>query len=675
MARASASRIVAGLLVLAAWSNPARATEAGPVTVGLDPSPNERKAVRGSWAPAEVTGWEVRELDAFERVAFSRAAMAKLRAARADDDGVLPAGLAGSWQGSGDEGSGPAETELDTRWDPEVVRYVAHLTRDAKGRSVMASLLRRRSRHEPAIRQTLQRGGVPGDIIYMGLSLSALEPESQWSDDTAGPWRLTPEVARIHGLEVGFWVDARREPELAAAAAAHRLKELHGRFASWPLALAAYRIGPENVIALIERLGTNDYVELRERRDGLPREALTFVARVLATAMVGRNAAGFGFKDVVRDPPVVYEKVPTRPGTTLTTLARAAGVGIEALKALNPELVRDRTPPDRPSYQLRVPPGAARTLSRGVAEQLTPVDEVITYFLRAGESLDDLAGKYGVPARELRRLNGIKDASEVRGGVTVLLPTRAEPGAAPRARANEETPMLVAVPRREFSYADRERVFYRICDGDTLEDLARIFRVDLYEIVSWNNLDRVARLQAGMVLQLFVSPDLDRNALALLDPAGLRVVQIGSEEFHEIEVALRGKTRLTYTARAGDTLTKIARRYGLAAPDLARVNRFSWNAALSEGQPVVIYSPRGAPREVAVGRTSLPRRPGGVAAPKAAAAASRTTGGRGAQPKATLVPARGERASLAPKAAAAAGRGVAKAVPPRRAAPVRSGAR
>jgi membrane-bound lytic murein transglycosylase D len=688
MARAPASRVPSAALgrtilwgLVAASALPARVQavegiEAGPVTVGIDPSPNERKAVRGSWAPEEVRAWEVRELEAFERVAFNRAAMAKLRATRADEDGVLPPGFAGSWQGSGDEEAATlADPDLETRWDPEVVKYVEHLTRDAKGRSVMASLLRRRTRYDPGIQDILQREGVPRDLIYMGLVETALEPTAQWSDDTAGPWRLSPEAARTHGLEVGFWVDGRRDPELAAAAAARRLKDLRERFGSWSLALAAHRMGPENMLALVDRLGTNDYVELRDRRDGLPREALAFVARVQGAAIVGRNAAGFGFKEVLRDPPSIYEKVAARPGTTLTTLARAASVGIEALKALNPELVRDRTPPDRPSYQLRVPPGAARVLSRGVADQLTTADEVITYFLRPGESLDDVASKYGIPARELRRLNGIKDASEVRGGVTVLLPTRAEPGAAPRGRANEESPMLVAVPRREFSYPDRERVFYRICDGDTLEDLARIFRVDAAEIVGWNNLDRLARLQAGMVLQLFVSPDLDRSSLALLDPGGLRVIPIGSDEFHEIEVALRGKTRLTYSARAGDTLTKIARRYGLAAPDLARVNRMSWNAELAEGQSIVIYSPRGIPREMAVGRTSLPRRPGNVAAPKAAAAASRSTGGRGAQPQVTLMPVdRGQR-SMSPKAAGAARPGVAKAVPSRRAAPTRPGAR
>jgi peptidoglycan lytic transglycosylase D len=90
----------------------------------------------------------------------------------------------------------------------------------------------------------------------------------------------------------------------------------------------------------------------------------------------------------------------------------------------------------------------------------------------------------------------------------------------------------------------------------------------------------------------------------LLDPGKVRVVTLGSEEFLELETARRGKRRLTVTARSGDTLAKVGRRYGLTPGDLARINRFSYNTELHEGQRIVVYSPTGAPaREVAMGLT------------------------------------------------------------------------
>src|SRR5262249_15717352 len=77
-----------------------------------------------------------------------------------------------------------------------------------------------------------------------------------------------------------------------------------------------------------------------------------------------------------------------------------------------------------------------------------------------------------------------------------------------------------------------------------------------------------------------------------------------------LEAARRGKTRLPYTAKAGDTLAKIARRYGLAPGDLARINRLSSTSDLSEGQTVVVDSPTPElPREVPAAPTTPPQPP------------------------------------------------------------------
>lgn len=79
----------------------------------------------------------------------------------------------------------------------------------------------------------------------------------------------------------------------------------------------------------------------------------------------------------------------------------------------------------------------------------------------------------------------------------------------------------------------------------------------------------------------------------LLDPGKLRVVTLGSEDFLALDAARRGRTRLFYTARDGDTLAKVAKRYGLSPGDLARINRFSYNAEMVPGQRIVVYAPAG----------------------------------------------------------------------------------
>ncbi len=131
-----------------------------------------------------------------------------------------------------------------------------------------------------------------------------------------------------------------------------------------------------------------------------------------------------------------------------------------------------------------------------------------------------------------------------------------------------------------------------------------MFGVRAEDLVEWNNLDPGAKLHPGMVLQVFVRKDFDPSGVMLLDPSRVRVVTLGSEEFLELETARRGKKRLMYTCKAGDTLTKLGRRYGLTPGDLARINRFSYNTELHDGDRIVVYSPTGeAAHEVTRGLT------------------------------------------------------------------------
>ena len=87
------------------------------------------------------------------------------------------------------------------------------------------------------------------------------------------------------------------------------------------------------------------------------------------------------------------------------------------------------------------------------------------------------------------------------------------------------------MPDRSFSYDGRERVFYRARDGDSLDEIADAFGVRTDELCEWNNVDPGAKLHPRMVLQIFVRKDFDPAGVMLLDPAKVRVVTLGSEEF------------------------------------------------------------------------------------------------------------------------------------------------
>jgi membrane-bound lytic murein transglycosylase D len=268
---------------------------------------------------------------------------------------------------------------------------------------------------------------------------------------------------------------------------------------------------------------------------------------------------------------------------------------------------------------LRVPASTRAVEPAAFESGKGPLDAVSVVSLRLGESAQTLAERRGVSARDLARLNGVRELSELRGPLDLLLPAEAA-GLAPV--ADPADPPLVAVPARTFEVPGAVRRFYFACEGDSLDEIAAAAEVSVADLVAWNNLDRDARLQSKMVLQLWVRPDLDAARLALLEAAQVRAVAVGSDEFHALEVAQRGKTRVVHVVKPGDTIAKIARRYGLGVADLARINRTSWGGELTNGQNIVVYAPSGGAgaQKLAAGRSVLPKR-GPVAPAKAASKA------------------------------------------------------
>jgi membrane-bound lytic murein transglycosylase D len=627
------------LLVLAASVIAAPAL-AAPGRAPTEESAAERRAVRGVPVDDAILSEspELRELRRFEEASFPRDQAEGKPAGTIDVvPPPLPAGLEGRWGGSGDlppelrsptthaDGRSPpmpdsewlrglALPELPVRWEPQVLRFLEFFKSDVRGHAIMTNWVRKLGRYRALFERTLERHGLPKDLVYLAMIESGYEPGAVSRVGAGGLWQFMPGVGKAYGLEVSHWVDARRDPERSAEAAARYLKDLHVRFGSWYLAFAAYHAGYGGVLKSIQRFNTNDYWELCRHEAGLPWETTLYVPKILAAAIVGHNLAAFGFGDVAPDPPFAYDKMEAAPGTTLGTVARAAGVRQDAVESLNPELVRGRTPPDRAAGPVRLPPGTAPAYAQGIEGARGAADRVETVVLRFGESLDDVARARGVSLRDLKKLNAVKDTGELRAGATVIVPVHAV-AKAPAADADEaDDEVLVAVPERSFSYDGRERVFYRARDGDTLDEIAGVFGVGVDEVVEWNNIDPDAKLHPKLVLQLYVRKDFDRAGVALLDPGKVRAVTLGSDEFLALEAARRGKTRLQYEARPGDTLAKIARRYGLQPGDLARINRLSYNSELTEGQRIYVYSPTPElPREIAVGRTNPHRRPSGGA--------------------------------------------------------------
>jgi membrane-bound lytic murein transglycosylase D len=482
--------------------------------------------------------------------------------------------------------------DLPVRWDERVVRYLEYFRDDPRGRATFANLFRHAGRWHTMMRRTLRKKSLPEDLVWVAMIESGFEQVARSPVGALGLWQFMPETGKIYGLTIDRWLDQRLSAPMETDAAADFLADLHRRFGSWELALAAYNMGYGGLSAVVRRYNTNDFWSLARTEGTLPWETTLYVPKILASAVVAHNLGAFGFSELLQDYPVETDEVTVPPGTPLALVAQAAGCTPKEVEALNPELRAARTPPvgeGDSAYPVKVPAGKGGAATQGLAKARRDQAPLDRYVVRFGETLEQVAASHKTTTQKLVEMNAVAPGEAVRGGSVLLVPK--VDAAAPASVVSPGPKQSVIVPADLFVYPDRRRVFYRVQIGDTLREIASALHVGVDDLDRWNDIDPSARLQEGMTLQAFVAADLDLSHVVVVPESDVRVLAVGSDEFFAAMERERGFKRLRVTAHAGDTLESIGRRFDVPIKTMERVNRRGRSDALKPGETVVVYAP------------------------------------------------------------------------------------
>ncbi len=358
--------------------------------------------------------------------------------------------------------------------------------------------LSRGQKHLPHIREVFAEEGIPQDLAYVALVESAFKPTAYSRAKAKGVWQFISATGKRYGLAVDWWVDERGDPEKATRAAARYLKELHGLFGDWNLALAGYNAGEGKVLRAMKRYKTEDFWTLRGTR-GLRRETKNYVPLIHAAVVLAKAPERYGFT-LTPDEEPDFERVPIEGAIDLRVIAECAGEPVEDIRGLNPELRRLATPADR-TFALRVPAGRGPAVSECVAS-LPPEKRVNfrRHVVRRGQTLAGIARASGVTAREIAEANKLPAARRLRPGTEIIIPIPAKP--------------RVAAVRREAAAEPRESpdgrgpVRHRIQPGDTLVSIAAQYGTTVRDLQAWNRL-RGTRIAAGAVLTIYTGTPQD----------------------------------------------------------------------------------------------------------------------------------------------------------------------
>ncbi len=404
-----------------------------------------------------------------------------------------------------------------------------------KARQFFINSYKRAGRYRPHITKELRDAGLPEELSWLPLVESGFRVNALSHARALGMWQFIASTGYKFGLKRDAYVDERLDPYKSTRAAIEYLQELHDIFGDWKTVLAAYNCGEGRVLREIRKQNVNyldDFWDLYER---LPRETAQYVPRFLATLHILNNLEKYDMADIEANEPFVYETLAVSKQARLKDVAAAIGTTEAELVLLNPEL-RYKLLPDE-EYTLKVPAGKKEIL-------LSKIDEISEYQrgpqrvsqhrVRRGETLSEIAARYGTTVSEIARFNNIYRDNYIVAGQVLKIPRA---GALSSGSAGETV------------------ITYSVRRGDSLWLLANRYNTTTKKIQDLNNLKTV-NLHIGQKLK--IPTGASRNGLKI------------------------------YKVRQGDSPYSIARRHNMSVNEFLSINQLSKNARIYPDQELLV---------------------------------------------------------------------------------------
>lgn len=306
----------------------------------------------------------------------------------------------------------------------------------------------------PIFEEALALYNLPLELKYLPVIESALDPTAVSRKGATGLWQFMLSTAKRYDLKINSLVDERRDPIKASFAAAQYLNDLYKVYGDWNLVIAAYNCGPTSLNKAIHRAGgSKDYWIIYPY---LPKETRGYVPAFIAANYVmnyycEHNICPMRARLIDGNDTVVVNK-----DLHLEQVASVCGVEMEKIKAFNPQYKTSLVPGNSYDCILRLPSEAAlkfidlgdsvysyRSSELFTKRKTVEIDEAElekqqnsarrsysssrrrssrrssrrskSVTIKNGQTLSEIAEKYGTSVSKLRRLNGIKGSS-IRAG-------------------------------------------------------------------------------------------------------------------------------------------------------------------------------------------------------------------------------------------------------------------
>jgi peptidoglycan lytic transglycosylase D len=428
--------------------------------------------------------------------------------------------------------------------------------------------LSRSGKYISMFRKELREAGLPEDLAYLAMIESGFNQRAFSRAKAVGLWQFIKGTGKQYNLRIDKYVDERRHAEKSTKAAVAFLSDLYADFGDWHLAVAAYNAGAGKIRRGMKRYKSNDFWSLAQHRY-LHMETKRYVPKLIAAILIAKNPEKYGFTNITYEAPLEYETMRVGPGLSMEAVALLCNANDKDIKRLNQELKTGKTPLNKSSYDVQIPPG-----SKELAESNLPrLHSVIstgykTHIIKRSDTLSKICKRYNINKTTLLKINNLRSNSLIAGNHL-------------RIPYNAIHYRLLAEGKQD-SLVVKDLVLHKIQPGETISKIAKKYNVPANLIVTWNGLKNLHKIRAGQQLALYIEDSDDTqyrkkqatSSIAVLTPdSKSSLIVLGEQKKFRRTKHTAARSQISwYKVRQGDSLWAIARKFNLSPKQLK-----SWN--------------------------------------------------------------------------------------------------
>ncbi|RCK76470.1 MAG: Membrane-bound lytic murein transglycosylase D precursor [Ignavibacteriae bacterium] len=275
-----------------------------------------------------------------------------------------------------------------------------------------------------------------------------------------------------------------------------------------------------------------------------------------------------------------------RKGETISSIAKKYGLPRSLIAEVNnittgTKLRAGRSiiipGPVKPNVNLALDYDGENRVDKKKNKKVNVKDRVrITYKIKPGDTLSDIAEKFGVRISDIRNWNNIPYGKKIKANSTIDLYVR--PGIASEYNLVEQVNKNTTVEKSKRSGVNSSLwKVHRVQPNETLSQIAKKYGVTAQDIKNWNGL-KTNTIVVGQELEIYLISDGENNSGAINQSKNIQA---------------NGKKIIQHKVKQGETLYSIASLYKVKISEIKKWNNIKSNI-LREGQLVIIYVDREA---------------------------------------------------------------------------------